>query len=108
VLLWNCHAAILWNANAFRVTCFYNIRTWGKWTGPPEDPYSEIVFEHGSSCWNGPERSMIVRFSCGPEEKILSVSEPAKCEYLMIMETSALCPEPNPESEKNDERHIDL
>ena len=51
---------------------------------------------------------MIVRFSCGPEEKILSVSEPAKCEYLMIMETSALCPEPNPESEKNDERHIDL
>ena len=55
---------------------------------------------------------MKVRLSCGSEEKILSVSEPAKCEYLMNMETSALCPDTDPfqntKPQTKEERHIDL
>ena len=30
---------------------------------------------------------------CGVENKILSVSEPEKCEYVMKMTTPAICPE---------------
>ena len=86
---------------------FNNTRTWGKWSGPPEDPYSEIIFEHGTSCWNGPERTLKVRFSCGSEEKILSVSEPAKCEYFADMETSAVCPDRIVSDEK-EEKHSDI
>jgi hypothetical protein len=36
---------------------------------------------------------------CGTENKILSVSEPEKCEYIMKMTTPAVCPE---KSEGND------
>ena len=68
-----------------------NERSWSNFSGTPENPYTELKFENGTPCWNGPQRRMTVRLSCGPEEKVVSVSEPAKCEYLMIMETSVLC-----------------
>jgi protein kinase C substrate 80K-H len=50
-----------------------------------------MIFENGLTCWNGPARSLQVSLECGDTEKVLSVSEPSKCEYLMTMQTSALC-----------------
>ena len=68
-------------------------RTWSRWNGPPDNVYSQAIFENGLTCWNGPARSLKVSLHCGPEEKVLSVTEPSKCEYFMDMETSALCDE---------------
>ena len=70
-----------------------NLGTWSNWTGPADSPYSEALFKDGTTCWNGPARSLRVKFTCGAEEKILSVQEPSKCEYLMEMQTAALCDE---------------
>lgn len=33
-----------------------------------------------------------MEMSCGAENKLVSVTEPAKCEYLFKLETPAVCP----------------
>ncbi|CAG8501853.1 6391_t:CDS:10 [Acaulospora colombiana] len=60
-----------------------------------EDPnyYTKQIYDHGARCWNGPERSVKLFLECGAENKILSVSEPEKCEYHVRMKTPATCPD---------------
>ena len=58
--------------------------------GSPEY-YSKQRYTKGARCWNGPERSVSVAFSCGTENALLSVSEPEKCEYLLTGTSPALC-----------------
>ncbi|KAI8846387.1 glucosidase II beta subunit-like-domain-containing protein [Chytridium lagenaria] len=53
--------------------------------------YNYMVFENGAHCWNGPARSVEIELECGSETKILSVSEPSKCEYAMKMTTPNAC-----------------
>lgn len=68
-----------------------NLGMWGKWNGPPENLYSVMRYEGGEKCWNGPERSATITIVCGHEDKLLSASEPNKCEYAMEFSTPAVC-----------------
>ncbi|KAJ3242021.1 hypothetical protein HDU81_008893 [Chytriomyces hyalinus] len=67
---------------------------WGPRKGPAgkgPEKYHHMMFEGGQHCWNGPSRSVEVALECGTENKILSVSEPSKCEYFMKVQSPAVC-----------------
>ncbi|KAI8811273.1 glucosidase II beta subunit-like protein-domain-containing protein [Cladochytrium replicatum] len=55
--------------------------------------YHYMMFEGGERCWNGPERSVEIAFECGPENVVVSVSEPSKCEYGLKFRTPLVCPD---------------
>ncbi|GES77552.1 glucosidase II beta subunit-like-domain-containing protein [Rhizophagus clarus] len=67
-----------------------------KWIGAEskEDHkyYTAQSYTRGTRCWNGPDRSVKLYLECGIENKILSVTEPEKCEYILKMITPAVCP----------------
>lgn len=71
-----------------------NLGTWGQWTGPEGNIYSLMKYEHGTGCWQGPNRSTTVKLTCGKETVVTSTSEPSRCEYLMEFTTPAVCQEP--------------
>ncbi|XP_024864624.1 glucosidase 2 subunit beta [Kryptolebias marmoratus] len=73
-----------------------NLGTWGKWAGPEDDIYSVMKYEHGTGCWQGPNRSTTVKLTCGTETVVTSTSEPSRCEYLMEFTSPAVCQEPPP------------
>lgn len=50
-----------------------------------------VQFSGGNKCWNGPQRSARVELVCGAEQKIVSVSEPEKCQYEILFETPLVC-----------------
>ncbi|KAK9479803.1 glucosidase II beta subunit-like-domain-containing protein [Lipomyces japonicus] len=54
----------------------------------------KLYFLKGTKCWNGPHRSTVVEMQCGDKNEILTVSEPAMCEYLFKIITPALCVSP--------------
>lgn len=68
-----------------------SIGTWGHWNSDEANKYTTMHFENGLSCWNGPQRSTVVYLECGLENKVVSVTEPNKCEYEMKFETPAVC-----------------
>nr|XP_033780127.1 glucosidase 2 subunit beta isoform X2 [Geotrypetes seraphini] len=81
-----------------------NLGTWGSWAGPSNDQFSIMKYEHGTSCWQGPNRSTNVKLSCGKETVVISTAEPSRCEYLMELNTPAACQEPRePDISDHDE-----
>ena len=50
-----------------------------------------MYFTGGQQCWNGPSRSTTLKINCGLEIKLISTSEPSKCEYEMVMESPTAC-----------------
>nr|XP_031833510.1 glucosidase 2 subunit beta [Nomia melanderi] len=72
---------------------------WNEWAGTDGQKYSKMKYDRGLTCWNGPARSTMVSLSCGKENKLISVTEPMRCEYLMEFSTPALC---NPNLESSD------
>uniref|UniRef100_A0A665V058 Glucosidase 2 subunit beta n=1 Tax=Echeneis naucrates TaxID=173247 RepID=A0A665V058_ECHNA len=72
-----------------------NLGTWGKWAGPEDNIYSVMKYEHGTGCWQGPNRSTTVKLTCGKETVVTSTSEPSRCEYLMEFISPAICQEPS-------------
>ncbi|XP_057318949.1 glucosidase 2 subunit beta [Microplitis mediator] len=71
---------------------------WQDWAGPDYSKYSKAKFDRGLTCWNGPARSTMLDLRCGKENKLVSVSEPSRCEYAMIFTTPALC---NPDADNS-------
>ncbi|XP_051995126.1 glucosidase 2 subunit beta [Xyrauchen texanus] len=71
-----------------------NLGTWGTWAGPENNKYLLMKYEHGTGCWQGPNRSTTVKLTCGKETVVTSTSEPSRCEYLMEFTTPAVCYEP--------------
>lgn len=47
--------------------------------------------ENGQSCWNGPNRSVLVVLACAPAEEVWKVVEEEKCVYRMEVGTPAVC-----------------
>ncbi|KAG9280106.1 glucosidase 2 subunit beta [Astyanax mexicanus] len=72
-----------------------NLGTWGTWAGPESNKYLVMKYEHGTGCWQGPNRSTTVKLTCGKETVVTSTSEPSRCEYLMEFITPAVCQEPS-------------
>ncbi|KAK9294408.1 hypothetical protein QLX08_010966 [Tetragonisca angustula] len=68
-----------------------NLGHWNDWNGPEGQKYSRMKYDNGLSCWNGPARSTVVNLSCGRENKLVSVTEPSRCEYAMEFSTPAVC-----------------
>ncbi|ODV85380.1 hypothetical protein CANARDRAFT_7496 [[Candida] arabinofermentans NRRL YB-2248] len=50
-----------------------------------------MYYERGSKCWNGPTRKAVVEVECGIEDRIISVTEPEKCEYNFRIESVIAC-----------------
>uniref|UniRef100_UPI00398ED2F8 glucosidase 2 subunit beta isoform X2 n=1 Tax=Pristiophorus japonicus TaxID=55135 RepID=UPI00398ED2F8 len=78
---------------------------WGSWAGPEHNKFSAMKYDHGTGCWQGPNRSTLIKLSCGKETAVLSTSEPSRCEYLMEFSTPALCQE---EMEEGGSDHDEL
>jgi hypothetical protein len=69
-----------------------NIGNWGHWGGADDGrPYSVMHYTGGSSCWNGPTRTLKVALQCGLDEFVVSVQEPSKCVYEMEFQTPLAC-----------------
>lgn len=85
----------------------YRLGSWGQWTGPESDKYSEMLFDRGQACWNGPQRTAKIRVHCGGDHKVTGVSEPSRCEYMFDFETPAACRE-LPRDEAHEELHDEL
>ena len=56
-----------------------------------ENDYSTMVFEGGTRCWNGPERSAEIHLECGSDAALVAVEEPSKCVYKGRFQTPLQC-----------------
>ncbi|XP_063674106.1 glucosidase 2 subunit beta-like isoform X1 [Bolinopsis microptera] len=82
-----------------------NIGKWDSWEKGADgvNKYNVMMYTKGNSCWQGPQRSTRVDVVCGPENQIMSASEPAKCEYAYVFATPAACTKVQDEDEIHDE-----
>lgn len=55
------------------------------------DNHTVMEFTQGTSCWQGPARSIKVTLRCGSETQLSQVDEPERCSYVAILDTPALC-----------------
>uniref|UniRef100_G3PKY5 Glucosidase 2 subunit beta n=1 Tax=Gasterosteus aculeatus TaxID=69293 RepID=G3PKY5_GASAC len=84
-----------------------NLGSWGQWAGPEDNIYSVMKYDHGTGCWQGPNRSTTIKLTCGKETVLTSTSEPSRCEYLMEFITPAVCQEPR-SLDSDHHEHVEL
>ncbi|KAG0209817.1 hypothetical protein BGX28_009923 [Mortierella sp. GBA30] len=77
----------------------------GKFSSWEGDNYDIQMYTGGTRCWNGPDRSVKLVMTCGVQNEIISVTEPAKCEYLFKLQTPAACQILPDENEDSNGRH---
>jgi len=65
-----------------------SIGRWKGWEAPGVG-----LFEGGQYCPGGPERSLKVRFTCGPNEDIVDLGEPSRCTYEATLVHPGACSE---------------
>lgn len=66
----------------------------GTWEGFAETGGETVMrFVNGDACWQGPNRSMVVKLRCGPIDSFDAVSEPSRCAYTGVLTTPAFCSE---------------
>lgn len=63
------------------------------WVGDAALPRAkrQMKFEHGSYCWDGPNRNTLVTLRCGAETRLVAVAEPTRCTYTAVLETPCAC-----------------
>jgi hypothetical protein len=70
-----------------------SLGSWSSWR--EGEQHREMRFEGGQTCWNGPARSAQITLRCGAADgavaRIVSVEEPSKCVYSMVVVTPAAC-----------------
>ncbi len=86
----------------------YFSRRLGSWEGWKGNDYKQMYYSGGNSCWNGPNRSALVHLQCGLDTRILSVSEPNRCEYEFVVQTPAVCFINNSNLSDDDDVHDEL
>ncbi|KAJ7499351.1 glucosidase II beta subunit-like-domain-containing protein [Mycena latifolia] len=75
----------------------FDLGSFSSWNPSPDvqpgDPayYEKQVYNKGTRCWNGPERSVVLVLKCGTENAIHTVAELEKCEYQFTGTSPALC-----------------
>jgi protein kinase C substrate 80K-H len=45
----------------------------------------------GAGCWQGPNRSVTLKISCGQRTEITAVEEPSRCTYAARLKSPVLC-----------------
>lgn len=61
-------------------------RTWGTWAGPEGNVYSLMKYEHGTGCWQGPNRSTTVRLYLPPVSAQLCIlSSDSSCRHSALL-----------------------
>ena len=66
----------------------------GTWTVDIDKDYAlnrTVEYVGGVTCWNGIQRKLVVEFSCGEKEEIVSLSEPSTCNYHATMKSPCFC-----------------
>jgi len=75
----------------------FSLGKFKSWNSSPDvkpgdlEYYQKQVYQHGTRCWNGPERNVVLLLTCGTENVILTVQELEKCEYEITGTSPALC-----------------
>ncbi|KAF8841281.1 hypothetical protein BDN67DRAFT_928581 [Paxillus ammoniavirescens] len=77
--------------------------SWNQLSKPGEpEYYTKQRYTQGAKCWNGPQRSVELVFTCGTENALLTVAELEKCEYQITGTTPALCLPLEDENQKDE------
>nr|XP_022319009.1 glucosidase 2 subunit beta-like isoform X3 [Crassostrea virginica] len=63
-----------------------NLGRWGRWENDKTQ-----VYDHGQNCWNGPDRSVKIHITCGPDHQLTNAYEPSRCEYAFDFITPCAC-----------------
>lgn len=65
-------------------------KTYSSWAGSAQDT-SIMHFKNGGHCWNGPTRTVEVHVVCGPQNELVSITEPSMCTYKAVFHTPGVC-----------------
>ncbi|CAM1154105.1 GNPTG (predicted) [Pycnogonum litorale] len=63
---------------------------WQEWI-IVNNAFESMVMSNGDSCSGSVERSVKVQFKCGRNNKLTNVTEPSRCNYVLIFETPLVC-----------------
>lgn len=72
-----------------------------------DDNYNVMINVEGTSCGSF-DRESEVQFKCGKETKIVSITEPSACKYLVEFEWADMCKDTASQSAESTNTHAEL